>query len=258
MSCSFLLLLQSQLATDNLILILSVRPLIICCCLYCFCLLQAYFYLLCIFILTSFFIIAAESVQDYKNNHNETIFILEHMCAGGLYLDYLLRIVACPHLRRFFLDPINLTDSLAVFSSVTKTLAEGALTSDTRSTWFTAIDMLQLLRILRLLRPMSKVTGFRLIYFTLRCSFRELLLVFMLLMFLMIVFSSLLYYLGGKKDITSIPHGMWFSLITMTTVGYGDIVPKTVGSTIVLFHFLLLLGDCFPSICLLVRFLFST
>ena len=159
------------------------------------------------------------------------------MCAGGLYLDYLLRIVACPHLRRFFLDPINVTDGLAILSSVTKTLADGALASDDGSAWFTTMNVLQLLRILRLLRPMSKVTGFRLIYFTLRCSFRELLLVFMLLMFLMIVFSSLLYYLGEKKDITSIPHGMWLSLITMTTVGYGDIVPKTVGSTIVLFHF---------------------
>ena len=146
-----------------------------------------------------------------------------------LYVDYFLRFIFCPNMKHFFKDLINITDGLAVFSSVAKAVTEEVFVIQSSRQWLVeAIDGLQLLRILRLLRPMSKLTGFRLMYFTLRCSFRELLLVIMLLMFLTIVFSSLLYYLGDEDNIKSIPDAMWFSLTTMTTVGYGDIVPEKV------------------------------
>ena len=212
------------------------------------CFLQAYFYVLCIFILTSFFAIAAETTKNDSTN-KDALFIVQLTCAGGLYLDFVFRIVSCPSFTYFFRDPINLTDGIAVLSNIGKSVVEGPLVSATDGyTLLIFINILQLLRILRLLRPMSKVTGFRLIYFTLKCSFRELLLVLMLLMFLMIVFSSLLYYVGDREDIKSIPHGMWFSLITMTTVGYGDIAPKSVSVMSLLFLFFpRLLADYAPS-----------
>ena len=200
---------------------------------------------MCTVILTSLFTIAAETNQyqaevlSVKNDSHVYAYI-EYVCSGYLYLDYVIRIIFCPKLRYFFYDMINITDGLAVLSSIAKTVAEGVLVlNEDYQSWLEVIDILQLLRILRLLRPMSKVTGFRLIYFTLKCSFRELLLVFMLLIFLTIVFSSLLYYLGDRESIASIPHGMWFSLITMTTVGYGDIVPKTVSVSLLLIDSLL-------------------
>ena len=62
-------------------------------------------------------------------------------------------------------------------------------------------------------------------------------------MFLTMVFSSILFYAGGEDDsdnaqnvttsITSIPDAMWFSIITMTTVGYGDVTPSTIFGKII-------------------------
>ncbi|KAK7093674.1 potassium voltage-gated channel protein Shaw-like [Littorina saxatilis] len=201
---------------------------------------RIYFYAMCVFIVTSFFTIAAGTMEmfhkhEHKHQAVHNMHMISYTCNAYLYLDYLLRFLFCPSLRSFFMDLINVTDGLAVLSSIAKTIVEEMIlvTDHTNKFYLEAIDILQLLRILRLVRPMSKVTGFRLIYFTLKCSFQELLLVFMLLGFLTIFFSTTLYYVDDGVCIESIPHGMWFALTTMTTVGYGDIVPKKAGTKVV-------------------------
>ena len=197
---------------------------------------------MCIFILVSFACIAAESVFKFDDGDGDPkgkneraiklVFYVEWACSAYLYADYLLRFICCPSIKTFFKDLINITDGLAVLTSVAKIVTEReASLQNSHKRLLDIIDMLQLLRILRLLRPMSKLTGFRLMYFTLRCSFRELVLVIMLLMFLTIVFSSLLFHLGNDESFKSIFDAMWFSVTTMTTVGYGDIVPTTVRVT---------------------------
>ncbi|XP_070206504.1 potassium voltage-gated channel protein Shaw-like [Littorina saxatilis] len=200
---------------------------------------RIYFYTMCFVILASFVTIAAGTLDMFNHIEHKPVFdeekvtinvdlhFISHACNGYLYFDYLLRFLFCPSLRSFFMDLINVTDGLAVLSSIAKTITEEMIVVDNES-HIEAIDILQLLRILRLVRPMSKVTGFRLIYFTLKCSFQELMLVFMLLGFLTIFFSTTLYYIDDGVCIESIPHGMWFALTTMTTVGYGDIVPEKV------------------------------
>ena len=54
----------------------------------------------------------------------------------------------------------------------------------------------------------------------------------------MVIFASLVYYAerlhtNPKNDFKSIPEGLWWAVVTMTTVGYGDMVPKTYAGIIV-------------------------
>lgn len=101
---------------------------------------------------------------------------------------------------------------------------------------FVAFD-LRMLRILRLLRffRLFRLTAYmkstRLVINVFKSKFNELLLAFVLTMFLMIIASCLVYFaehIQNPKQFTSIPATMWWAVVSLTTVGYGDMIPITV------------------------------
>ncbi|KAL8590961.1 hypothetical protein ACOMHN_040647 [Nucella lapillus] len=246
---------------------------------------KVYFVILCLMILTSFFVMAASTTKTFtrtltrsewkeylkddfstyydsissfydddsgydtstapssttasKIKHTPRALLawvqyVSYACTSFLTFDYLFRLLACPSFCRFFLDFINLADSIALAATFAKYIIDITNPEEMyKDSTTDVINVLQLLRVLRFLRPMSKVTGFRVIYFTLRSCVMELLLLLALLAFLVMFFSSLLFYLGDKTAISSIPVGMWYALVTITTVGYGDVVPHSFGTKLI-------------------------
>lgn len=93
------------------------------------------------------------------------------------------------------------------------------------------LRVLRLMRFFRLFRLTSYMKSARLVINVFKAKFNELMLAFVLTMFLIIIASCLVYFaehIKNPKQFTSIPATLWWAVVSLTTVGYGDMIPITV------------------------------
>lgn len=125
----------------------------------------------------------------------------------------------------FIKSPVNLIDlvsTLSFYFEIKQRLGES-------SGLFEALSIVRILRLFKLTRHSP---GLRILIHTFKASAKELTLLVFFLMLGIVVFASLVYYAERLQDnpdnkFESIPLGLWWAIVTMTTVGYGDMAPNT-------------------------------
>lgn len=148
-------------------------------------------------------------------------------------IEIIFRIVFFPLPWKHFLNFFIVVDAVSLIVMYVDMIAnEVDKREKYEDTFVEAVKSLQIIRVMRLFRLLKHVSSFRILVFTIRASLKDLLLMLLCLLTAVLIFSSLAFFTRDPA-FTSIPQASWWAIVTLTTVGYGDIVPKTLPARLV-------------------------
>nr|XP_040025279.1 shaker-related potassium channel tsha2-like [Gasterosteus aculeatus aculeatus] len=172
------------------------------------------------------------------NPFTDPFFIVETLCIIWFSFELLVRFLACPSKPAFFKNMMNSIDIVAImpyFITLGLQLAEHQGNGQ-QAMSLAILRVIRLVRVFRIFKLSRHSKGLQILGQTLKASMRELGLLIFFLFIGVILFSSAVYFAetdDPDSGFTSIPDAFWWAVVSMTTVGYGDMCPVTIGGKIV-------------------------
>lgn len=191
--------------------------------------------LLLTLIVFNLLLVALESVRSIGEAYGFYFDVAEWIITAIFTIEYAARLVSAPNARRYATSFYGLVDLLAiapVYASVLFGLTQS----------FTVVRSLRLLRVFRILKLSEYLGEAAALGVALRESARKIIVFLVAVLAIVVIAGTLMYEIEGEANgFTSIPTAMYWAIVTVTTVGYGDISPKTVVGRI-LASFLMIVG----------------
>ncbi len=189
---------------------------------------------LILLILASVTVVLLDSIPEYHTNYGALFLQIEWGFTIIFTIEYLTRLWCSPNRKRYALSAFGLVDLLAILPTYLAMLFPGANT-------LLMIRLIRILRIFRVLRLLQFLSEANVLARALRNSRRKIFVFFSLMLVLMTVFGSLMYVIEGPvHGFGTIPESIYWAIVTITTVGYGDVVPHTaLGRSIAAFGMLI-------------------
>ncbi|XP_075913372.1 voltage-gated potassium channel KCNC2-like isoform X1 [Petromyzon marinus] len=164
-----------------------------------------------------------------------SLMYVEGLCVMWFTFEFLVRICFCPNKREFIKCSLNIIDFVAILPFYLEVGLSG-LSSKAAKDVLGFLRVVRFVRILRIFKLTRHVVGLRVLGHTLRASTNEFLLLITFLALGVLIFATMIYYaekMGtdpehmDENHFQNIPIGFWWAVVTMTTLGYGDMFPQT-------------------------------
>ncbi|XP_075246415.1 shaker-related potassium channel tsha2-like isoform X3 [Convolutriloba macropyga] len=174
----------------------------------------------------------------------QSLFVAESLAMTWFTIEFFVRFFTCPSKSKFLRSVLNIFDFLAVLPFYSVLLMEYNVLKKINSVKARPLSMLRISRLVRIF-PILKLTrhskNLQILGHTFKSSLNELGLLIFFFSMSVVLFSSAVYIAeqdyrpqeGEWNEFRSIPAGFWWAIITMSTVGYGDMIPQTVAGKIV-------------------------
>lgn len=176
---------------------------------------------LIIAILASLLALILESIPDIAAVWKQEIRIVEYLFTALFTLEYLLRLYCSPQPKAYAKSFYGVIDLLSILPTYFSLFFPSA-------TYMGAIRLLRVMRIFRILKLVRYLQDSNILLRSMLGARRKVLIFFSTVAILVTIFGSLVYVIEGPENgFTSIPQSIYWAIVTITTVGYGDVAPQT-------------------------------
>ena len=172
-------------------------------------------------ILLSILVVMLDSVESLHLNHGYLFYVAEWFFTILFTLEYILRLLAVRRPIRYVFSFLGLIDLLAIIPMYLSILLVGAQS-------LLVLRVLRLLRIFRIFKLTHFLSEMSFLGAALKSSAKKISIFMLVVLALVVILGSIMYIIERKENgFESIPESIYWAIVTITTVGYGDISPVT-------------------------------
>jgi len=177
--------------------------------------------ILLITIIASILFVMLESVKEFDAKYHYFLNIAEWVVTIVFTLEYILRIISVKKPLKYIFSFYGIIDLLSTIPKYLSLIFMGTQV-------LIALRALRLLRVFRILKLVRYVGASNMLANALKASRAKILVFLFTVLIVSVIFGTIMYFVeGDQSGFTSIPVSVYWSIVTLTTVGFGDIAPVT-------------------------------